>query len=509
MDAAPLDVVIVGCGPTGAVLANLLGALGCSVAVLEREPTVHPIPRATHIDEETLRNFQATGLMPRLLAHTCPFGQVEVLDSDGSILLRERIADPHAPHGYLGSRFFDQPAFERVLRDGLARYPSVSLTLGVDAVTVADHHDHALVTVQHPDGSTRTLRAAFVVGCDGGRSSVRAALGVEMESLAPRRQWLIVDTLLRDPADAARLPTCFRYYLERERLTIYAHGIADNRRWEFQLADGEPPPDPSTLHTWLARHVDPDRLTITRVAQYAHNALLARRWRVGRVLVAGDAAHMMPPSAGQGMCAGIRDAINLAWKLHLVARGRAAPALLDSYEAERRPHVHEILRGTLFLGRRLQADNDLQRWRRRHELRLIGALPRLQALLRRRGMPRLQLQRGCLDPAARCRGVHLPQVPVRRGEHEHLLDDLLGYRFALVIRAEYVTADLLAWADAQAIAVLRPGADFIETTGELASFMRRNNLDFALVRPDRQIFGAGQASELPRVQAALAAQLAA
>lgn len=503
------DVVIVGCGPTGATLANLLGALGCSVAVLERDAEVHPIPRATHIDEETLRNFQATGLMPRLLEHTCPFGHMQILDADGSPLLSEHIVEPDNPHGYRGSRFFDQPAFERILRDGLTRYPRVALTVGVTVVAVTDAGDHAVVTVQHADGRRQTLRAGFVVGCDGGRSSVRAALGVDMESLAPRRQWMIVDSLLRDPADADRLPDGFRYQLARERLTIYAHGIADNRRWEFELADGEAPPDEPTVRTWLARHIDPDRLHITRLAAYAHNALLARRWRVGRILLAGDAAHMMPPSAGQGMCAGIRDALNLAWKLHLVLRGRASHSLLDSYERERRPHVREILRGTLFLGARLRGDTRWQRWRRRTELRLIGALPPVQALLRRAGLPRPRLRRGCLDERSPCHGHHLPQVTVHHGGRDQPSDDLLGYRFALIVRPELVTPELLAWADARAIAVLRPGADFIDSTGALTAFLRAHALDFALVRPDRQIFGAGPARALPRVQAALARQLAA
>jgi 3-(3-hydroxy-phenyl)propionate hydroxylase len=447
--------------------------------------------------------------MPDLLAHTCPFGHVEFRDEVGSLLLRDAIADPDAPHGYAGSRFFDQPAFERVLREGLARYPHVSVWLGARVLAVADHGELAEVTLQHGDGEPRTLRAAFVVGCDGGRSSVRAGLGVAMDSLAPGRQWLIVDTVLRDPADAARLPNCFRYHLAHERLTIYAHGIGDNRRWEFQLGVDEPPPDEPTLRTWLARYVDPDRVRITRISQYVHNSLLARSWRVGRVLVAGDAAHMMPTTAGQGMCAGIRDAINLAWKLHLVTRGLAAPGLLDSYEAERKPHVHEILKGALFINQRLAAESRWQRWRRRHELRLISALPRLQALLRRFSLRRPHLRRGCLDAASRCPGQHLPQVQVHHAGRAQLLDDLLGYRFVLVIRAEYVTVPLLAWAEARAIGVFRPGADFVETTGALAAFMHTHNLDFALVRPDRHIFGAGRADELARVQAALAEQLAA
>lgn len=508
MDAVACDVAIIGCGPTGVTLANLLGALGCRVTVLERDPEVHPIPRATHIDEETLRNFQATGLMPELLPHTAPFGVVDVVDVDGAVLLRHEAGDPAAAHGYTGARFFDQPAFERILRAGLRRYPGVDLEREVEVLGVDDRGAEVGVTARRRDGSALQVTAGWVVGCDGGRSVTRGAARIDMDALAPRRHWLIVDTLLRDPADAARLPDHFRYLLDRERLTIYAHGIGPNRRWEFQLDGDEPAPDEDVVRRWIARFIDPDRLTIIRICKYAHHALLARRFRAGRLLVAGDAAHMMPPSAGQGMCAGIRDAINLAWKLHRVVTGRAAPELLDSYERERRPHVHEVLRGTLFLGDRLQADGPLQRWRRRTELRLIGAMPPVQALLRQVGLRRPPLRDGFLDPRSRSRGRHLPQVRVRHDGRDALLDDVLGYRFALVIRAELLTTRILDWAAGHDIGVLRPGVDVVEVDGELAEFMRRRGLDFVLTRPDRQIFGAGPAGDLPRVQAALAAGLA-
>lgn len=508
MQDAPYDVVILGCGPTGVVLANLLGELGCRVAVLEREPEVHPIPRATHVDEETLRNFQATGLMPALLGHTTLVGKIEVVDEDGSVLLADEVGDPAASHGYTGSRFFDQPAFERILREGLRRFPTVRLELGAEVVGIAELGDGVTVTARRGDGEAMVLRAAWVVGCDGGRSVTRAAIGAEMESLAPRKHWLIVDTLLNDTADAARLPDRFRYLLERERLTLYAHGIGRNRRWEFQLGDDEATPDEATVRGWIGRFIEPERLTITRIAKYAHNSLLAARWRAGRILIAGDAAHMMPPTAGQGMCAGIRDAINLAWKLHAVVSGRAAPGLLDSYERERRPHVHEVLAGTLFMSERLQASTGLQRWRRRNELRLVGSLPPVRSLLRHLGLRHPPLREGCLDAGSPGRGQHLPQVRVRHEGREVLLDEVLGYRFALVVRAEVLTTRDLDWAAAQGVRVLRPGADFVEVEGQLARFMRKQELDFVLVRPDRQIFGAGAARELPRVEAALTARLA-
>ena len=503
MNIHECDVAIVGCGPTGVVLANLLGELGVRVAVLEREREVYPVPRATHIDEETLRNFQATGLIDSLLPHTTQFGKIQVVDEEGRILLEEQVGDPKAPHGYVGSRFFDQPAFERILRDGLARYPDVSLHLGVEVVRVENRDD--AVTVHAEESNTKAplvVRASWAVGCDGGRSVTRSALGIEVESVAPTRQWIIVDTLLKDAADAARLPDCFRYVLDPERLTIYAHGIGPNRRWEFQLAEGEQMPSQAEVLRWVSAFVDPDRLEVTRIVPYAHTSLLTKRWRAGRIFIAGDAAHMMPPSAGQGMCSGIRDAVNLAWKLQQVLAGRAGVRLLDTYERERKPHVRETLEATLFIGRRLQADTPFQRWRRMQQLRLIAAVPGLRNLLRQRSIRRPPLREGFLDGDSPGAGRPLTQATVRREGEVRRLDDLLGYRFALVARPEALTERDADWAAARRIGLWRPGVEFVETDGRLERWMREGGFTFALARPDRHLFAAGNASDLARVRAA-------
>ena len=499
------DVVVIGCGPTGLVLASLLGGLGVRVAVLERDADVYPTPRATHIDEETLRNFQATGAMAALEVHTAPFGRVDVVDEDGESLLSDEVGDPAAPHGYLGSRFFDQAAFERALRAGLGRYPHVALHTGVEAVGVDDGGESVTVRARAVDtGATRRLRAQWVVGCDGGRSFTREALGVEMELLAPKRHWLIVDTLLRDPADAERLPGNFRYVLDPERLTIYAHGFGRNRRWEFQLGEDEPTPDETTIRAWIARFIDPARVEVVRVAPYAHRSLVARRWRVGRALLAGDAAHMMPPSAGQGMCSGVRDAVNLAWKLHRVLAHGAPPSLLDTYERERDRHVREILAGTLAIGNRLEAQGAFQRWRRRNELRLIANLPAaLQSFVRQHMLRRPHLTDGLLDAASSLRGQHLPQVDVWRDGLRCASDDALGYRFALVCGAPLAARDVER-ARRLDVTPWRLGAELAEVDGALARWMREREVEWALVRPDRVIFSAGRVGELHRALEALA-----
>jgi len=453
------DVAIVGCGPTGVVLANLLGALGVGTVVLERDADVYPVPRATHIDEETLRNFQATGLVDELLPHTAPFGTIEVADESGKVLLRDRVVDPVSPHGYAGSRFFDQPAFERILRAGLDRFPCVRLLAGVEGTRISDDGDG--VTIEARSGPNRVrIRAAWAVGCDGGRSLTREAIDAGMEEVAPKRPWVILDALLRDPADAALLPDGFRYILAPERLTISAHGFGRNRRWEFQLAADEAAPGDDTVRSWVSAYVDLARIEVLRIAQYAHTSLLATRWRKGRIFVAGDAAHMMPPSAGQGMCSGIRDAVNLAWKLHRVVTGASGEDLLDTYEQERSPHVRDILLGTLFIGNRLLGDSIFQRWRRRQMLRVLSSVPPVRELARQRGIRRPHLRAGFLDTSSPLAGRFFPQFDRS--------DDGFGYRFARL------TVD-------------QPGLD-----ERIVRWMRQRGVDWVVVRPDRYVHSAGK-----------------
>ena len=495
------DIIIIGCGPTGVVLANLLGQLGCKVVVLERQPEIYPVPRATHIDEETLRNFQATGLMSQLLPHTTPFGLADIVDEDGTVLIEDKIEQANNVHGYAGSCFFDQPEFERILRAGLLRYPNVSLLTGVEAEQIEAHDNDVTVQAKRfSDGATMEFQAAWVVGCDGGTSLTRGWLNIEMESLAPKLRWLIVDTLLKDMNDAALLPGRFRYVLDPVRLTIFAYGIGANRRWEFQLGADEATPSEDEVRRWIAPYIDPDKVNIIRIAPYAHNSLVAEQWRRGRILLAGDAAHMMPPAAGQGMCSGIRDAINLAWKLAAVVQRKAKAELLDTYAEERAPHLRDILKGTLFISNRLQANNPFQRWIRRITLQMMGAAPPpIQALLRHLSLRHPPLETGFIDKTSDWAGRFLPQTKVVWQGEEMWLDDMLGYRFALLVKPDTFISQDGDWAEARNIGVWCIGENLLAP--ELSQWMRSERLEFVLVRPDHQIFSAGDNNRLPQAQA--------
>ena len=502
MEIQNSDVVIIGCGPTGVVLATLLGQLGCKVVVIERETAIYPIPRAAHIDEETQRNFQATGLMSQLSQHMAPFGLIDVVDEKGMVLAEDKVHVARNPHGYVGSCYFDQPAFERILRDGLARYPHVVIRTGVKAERIEDQGNGVTVFARSMDDDRpMVFHAAWLVGCDGGQSLTRSVLGLEMESFAPKRRWLIVDTLLKDMADAALLPNRFRYVLNPDRLTIFANGIGPNRRWEFQLGHDEEVPNEANVLGWVKPFIDPRRLNVTRIVSYSHNSLVAKNWRVGRVFVAGDAAHMMPPSAGQGMCSGVRDAMNLAWKLAVVISGKAKVELLDSYGQERRPHNIQILKGTLFLSERMQAHTAFQRWWRKFQLQFLNAAPPLRQIFRRLTLRRPPLQTGFIEKASRLAGQHLPQVKVEYQGKDALLDDVLGYRFALLIRPGTQSESIAAWAEMRNIDVWRLGTDFRERQGHLEQWMRDEKLEFVLVRPDRYVFSAGAISEFAQTQA--------
>jgi len=482
------DLLITGAGPTGLVLANLAGQLGLQVAIVEKELEVYPIPRATHIDEETMRNFQLTGLMPELKQHITPFGKARVVDQNGRLLLEENIAHGDVLHGYSGSFFFDQPAFERILRNGLKRYSNVTALYGTEATGIQQTDNEVILTT----ATGVQIKALWAVGCDGGRSVVRTALQTAMEAIEPAREWVIVDTLLNNPADTNLLPDHFRYILRNDRVTLFAYGIGLNNRWEFQLGVNEPMPDEQTILKWIEEYIPLHKIKITRIARYAHNSLIAQQWKNGRILLAGDAAHMMPPFAGQGMCAGVRDAVNLAWKLDAVIKGRSAETLLDTYEQERKPHLHRIFGRTLFLSGMLRADNALNRLIRNAKLILVEKIPALKNYLKHKYNIPTQLEKGNLY-SCHLAGYHLPQVTI--AEQALLSDELTGYRNTLVAVPGALDAGKLKAAEQKQMVIVNnaPG---------LSQWLTGKGVDFAIVRPDKIIFGAGKADTFYNVLAA-------
>ena len=344
MTRTDTDVIVVGCGPVGMTLAVLLAQQGHSVTILERWPNPYPLPRAVHLDHEVARIFQSAGIGAELAEITEPADIYEWRNGQGTTLLRLGRVGAGAS-GWPLSLMFHQPTLETVL-ERRARALGVDIRRGCEVTDLTQHQGVVAVATSEGD----VLEARYAVGCDGANSTVRTLLNVQMTELGFFYDWLIVDVVLHDDRvfDPTNVQIC-----DPARPTTVVSGGPGRRRWEFMRLHHETLDELESrawelLEPWDVR---PDNATVERRAVYTFAARFAEQWRRGRVLLAGDAAHQMPPFAGQGMCAGIRDAANLAWKLDHVLTGAAPDALLDTYDQERLPSARHAIEFSVELGK--------------------------------------------------------------------------------------------------------------------------------------------------------------
>ena len=348
-EPAPYDVVIVGLGPVGGALAALLGGQGARVAVLERDDVPHALPRAAHLDGAALAVLDRAGAPVAGLGR--PLDGFDLVDRRGRLLLRGRPAEA-PPAGVPTGVLVHQPAVEGAVRQRLAELPTVDVRLGHRVDGVTQDADGVWVEGVGPDGPFR-VRAALAVGCDGANSRVRHVLGAGLEGGGFEQAWLVIDVLLER---AVALPDRLVQVADPRQPATFVPFPGRRRRWEFRLRPGEDAGaarQPEAVRARLAGAVvavDPDAVAVERAAVYTFHDLVATRWRRGRVLVAGDAAHQMPPFLGQGLGAGLRDVAALAPLAGRVLGG-ASPDVLDGYERQRRPHVEATVRQAVRLGR--------------------------------------------------------------------------------------------------------------------------------------------------------------
>ena len=484
-----VDVAVVGFGPVGQLAANRLGQLGVRTVCLERSPEAHGTPRAAVIDDGCQRILQRAGLLGRLQGVLLVSGPVATVGADG----RERqILDPAVRRdGHPQLVSFDQREVEDVLAAGVRRFPHVDVRLG--CVVEALEQDARGVTVRARDaGGTLEVRASYVLACDGGRSTVRGLCGIDFGGSTFAQPWLVVDAEVDRPIPGV---PGVRFVTDPRRPAVTLPLTPVLHRWEFMLADAGQP----DWRSLVARWCDPDALRLRRLAVYTYHARMASRWRHGRVLLAGDAAHVMPPFAGQGLSAGLRDADNAAWKLAAVVRGGADAALLDTVEGERRPDVARYTRLARLMGAVVQTRRARGARLRDGVQSAVRAVPAADAFFARGGgRPASRL-----GPGARLRtpgaGRLVPQAVVRGTDGvERLLDDALGDGWAVV------ATDAGTGAERLGLPHVVLGRDLVDLDGTLEAWLRRRRARFVVLRPDRYVFAAGGPVLLPRIARALA-----
>ena len=340
------DVAILGAGPIGLMLANLLGTNGVDVIVIERNNGLVGLPRAIAYDAETLRLFAQVGLFDAIATGLIQDPEIVYFNARGRRLMD--MNPPRSPFGHSPIGTFYQPHFEGVLLNGLERFASAQALFAHTVTALAQDRDGVDVRIETPHGP-RALRAKFVVGCDGGASTTREAIGARLVGATYAERWLVIDALI-DNHDIDKIT----FFCDPRRPAVRLPAVGSRVRFEFMQLPGENPDElasDSRIKEFIEPHIDFSRVKIERRVVYTFHARVADAWRKGRVLLAGDAAHLMPPFAGQGMNGGMKDAANIAWKLAAVLRGLASDAILDSYEPERAP----VIRKMVDLSRRLGA----------------------------------------------------------------------------------------------------------------------------------------------------------
>ena len=506
----PIDVAIVGCGPVGLLLAILLGQRGHRVHVVERWPEAYPLPRAVHFDHEVGRILQCAGIASALEGRTVAAPTYEWRNVAGETLISFGRDTECSLSGWPESNMVRQPELEGILAERARVLPSVSIERGAEVVGLELAADGAAVQARGSDGRTHSLHARYVVGCDGANSSVRGWIGSGWHDLGFHFDWLVVDVEPCDP----RWDGPINWQLcDPARPTTLVSGGPGRRRWEFMRLPHETIEDLNSesaawrlLAPWGVR---PDNAKLERHAVYTFGARWADRWRLGRALLAGDAAHQMPPFAGQGMCAGLRDAANLAWKLDLVLGGRAREALLDTYQSERAPHAAAMIEMSVALGRIICVADPAEAAAR--DQRMIAEARERSAPV---SAPLPPLGPGCLAPAFPDAGGLFVQDLVRSASATGRFDDVVGRGFALVSTvgdpARALDAESARWFEwlGGITAWVGDRAPIEDLRGGYARWFAEREAAVALVRPDFAVFGAAPSLDgAPALVAALRERL--
>ena len=513
------DVIQVGYGPVSEVMAMTLARQGHKVAVFEIFVDRFPLPRAVCIDHEMYRMLSAIGLRDQLRGVSHPAPPYRWFNAEWKELLQIDWS-AESISGGTEVNFVHQPTLEGMFDQAARGYPEIEINLGWKVIEIDQTEDYVQVIASDTTtGETRTVRGKYLIGADGANSLVRQSIGSTQEDRGFEADWLVID-IVPNEGVTLDIPAAAQYCNPERPTTIVPAGICDGRyyrRWEFMRMPNESREELENDETaWrlLAPWVKPDQATMVRHKLYTFRSLIADTWRKGRILIAGDAAHVMPPFMGQGMCAGLRDAWNLAWKLNLVLTNQANDHLLDTYQVERRPHASDIINLSMYLGKVICIPDPAIAAERDKSFFDGTAAPPPAFPHMVDGILFRSLGGETVPPA----GLISPHGTVKYHGKEGPFDDIIGLGFVLILRSGGVgnfldeqSRDFLSKLKARVVYL---GADgdpdgVVDRDNKFTPFMVEHHLAAMLVRPDFYLYGGvSNAAELPRLINGLATDLA-
>ena len=495
------DVIIAGCGPTGAALANYLGKNGLTVLIIDREDAIVDYPRAVHIDEEVIRIFQELQVYEQMKTTAIKEFEYYQLVNPRDKVLFEFKPNCSISQEIPSCNWILQPEIERYLREGFSRYPNVLFRNNTECTGFSQDERNVNVNLRDVNtGIEYECKAKYLVAADGGRSNIRKQLNIAMLDFGFRKEWFVVDTEYKGTDSYSEK---HKQYCDPKRPTTYVNGVGNHFRWEFMIKDtdamlSETEFERECLQS-LASKVPVADFELIRKKKYCFHTVIAKKWRVKRVFLAGDAAHQMPPFLGQGMCSGIKDVRNLAWKLEVACKVNNAYSelLLDSYFDERFLQVKRIIKMASYLGSFIQYTNQYLTPIRNLVLKAINILPQdFPDQLIERYLYSYRHSTRSIFPEFRLSGTRLPQPMVQYNGERVYLDKILKEEWTILTNKIDITKNDIYGANIIFVSDKLIGADHIIVSPELVAWFKKKKTDFVIVRPDKTIYGAGTAHNL-------------